>query len=106
MLTFPKDETSCLLNLNSRLTLTWKYCVLSFPQSKNDRTFNYTDCQGKKEEHAGHLTLRWTVTVQRGEHLADTFPVKNVLEQDVLLPLLFNFALKYAIMRVKQTGKD
>jgi nitrous oxide reductase len=30
------------------------------------------------------------------------FPIKNVLKQgDALLPLLFNFALEYAIMRVE-----
>jgi hypothetical protein len=33
--------------------------------------------------------------------LSDMFPVKNGLKQgDALLPLLFSFALKYAIWRV------
>jgi hypothetical protein len=45
--------------------------------------------------------------IQRGEHLADTVPIKNVLEQgDVLSPLLFNFALECAFRSVKQTGRD
>jgi hypothetical protein len=37
-----------------------------------------------------------------GEHLIDTFPVQNDLKQgDALLPLLYNFALEYAIRRSK-----
>jgi hypothetical protein len=40
--------------------------------------------------------------VRVGKHLSDTFPVKNSLKQgDALLPLLFNFALEYAIRRVQ-----
>jgi hypothetical protein len=40
--------------------------------------------------------------VQVGKHLSDTFPVRNSLKQgDVLSPLLFNFALEYAIRRVQ-----
>jgi hypothetical protein len=36
-----------------------------------------------------------------GKHLSDRFSVKNVLKQgDALSPLLFNFALEYAIRRV------
>jgi hypothetical protein len=39
--------------------------------------------------------------VRVGKHLSDTFPIKNGLKQgDALLPLLFNFALEYAIRRV------
>jgi hypothetical protein len=36
-----------------------------------------------------------------GKHLSDTFPIKNNLKQDALSPLLFNFALEYAIRRVQ-----
>jgi hypothetical protein len=37
-------------------------------------------------------------TVQVGKQLSDMFPIKNVLKQGyALLPLLFNFALEYAI---------
>jgi hypothetical protein len=42
-----------------------------------------------------------------GKHLSDIFPIKCGLQQgDTLLPLLFNFALEYAIGRVhgKQDG--
>jgi hypothetical protein len=40
--------------------------------------------------------------VQEGKHLSDTFPVKNGLKQgDALSPLIFNFALEYAIRRVQ-----
>jgi hypothetical protein len=36
-----------------------------------------------------------------GKLLSDTFPVQNGLKQDVLLPLLFHFALKYSIRKVQ-----
>jgi len=37
-----------------------------------------------------------------GKHFSDTFPIKNDLKQGVALsPLLFNFALAYAIRRVQ-----
>ena len=40
--------------------------------------------------------------VQVGKHLSDMLPIKNGLKQgDALLPLLFNFALEYAIRRVQ-----
>jgi hypothetical protein len=36
-----------------------------------------------------------------GNHLSDTFPIQNCLKQgDGLSPLLFNFALEYAIKKV------
>jgi hypothetical protein len=39
--------------------------------------------------------------VRVGKHLSDTFPIKNALKKgDSLSPLLFNFALEYAIRRV------
>jgi hypothetical protein len=41
--------------------------------------------------------------VQVGKHLSNIFPIKKGLKQgDVLMPLLFNFALEYAI----QEGSD
>jgi len=37
-----------------------------------------------------------------GKNLSDIFPIRNGLKQgDALLPLLFDFALKYAIRRVQ-----
>jgi len=44
--------------------------------------------------------------VQVGEHLADMFPIKKGLKHgDALSPLLWNFALEYAIRRV-QVNRD
>jgi len=41
-----------------------------------------------------------------GENLSDLIPIRNVLKNgDVLKPLLFNFALEYAIKRI-QVNKD
>ena len=37
-----------------------------------------------------------------GKNLSDMFPIRNILKQgDALSPLLFNFALEYAIRRVQ-----
>jgi len=44
--------------------------------------------------------------IQVGNHLSDMFPIKNFLKQrDAVSPLLFNFALGYAIGRV-QVNQD
>jgi len=44
--------------------------------------------------------------VQVGKHLSDMFPIKNGLKQgDALLPLVFNFALEYAIRMVQVNHK-
>jgi hypothetical protein len=41
--------------------------------------------------------------VRIGKHLSDNFPIQNGLKQgDALLPLLFDFALGYAIRMVKE----
>jgi hypothetical protein len=41
--------------------------------------------------------------VRIGKHLCDSFPIQNGLKQgDSLSPLLFNFALEYAIRKVRE----
>jgi hypothetical protein len=44
-------------------------------------------------------------TVCTGKSLSDKFPAQNVLKQDALPPLLFNFPLEYVIRRVQGNQK-
>jgi hypothetical protein len=40
--------------------------------------------------------------VSVGKLLSDTFPIQNGLKQDALSPLLFSFALEYAMRKVQE----
>jgi hypothetical protein len=41
--------------------------------------------------------------VHRGKHLSDSFPIQNGLKQgEALSPLLFNFAVEYALRKVQE----
>jgi hypothetical protein len=40
--------------------------------------------------------------VHIGKYLSDNFPIQNGLKQDVLSPLLSNFALEFAIRKVQE----
>jgi hypothetical protein len=40
--------------------------------------------------------------VHMGIHFSDSFPIQNGLKQKDVSPLLFNFALEYAIRKVKE----
>jgi hypothetical protein len=49
------------------------------------------------------MSLNETYSKDRvGKYLSDKFPIQNDLKYDVLSPFLFNFALGYAIRKVKE----
>jgi hypothetical protein len=49
------------------------------------------------------ICLSESYIIRVGKHFSESFPIQNVLKQgDALLPLLFNFALEYAMRKVEE----
>jgi hypothetical protein len=47
--------------------------------------------------------MKLCLKVRIGKYLSDNFPIQNGLNQgDALLPLIFNFAVEYAIRKVQE----
>jgi hypothetical protein len=68
-----------------------------------DCTFLYGQVNGDHQLGTGFLVNETYGTVRVGKYLYDKFPIQNGLKEgDALSPLLFNFALKYAIWRVQE----
>jgi hypothetical protein len=65
--------------------------------------FVYWSAGGNRKQKLIKMCLNETYSrVRVGKHLSDGFPIKNGLKQgDALSPLLFNFALEYAIRKVE-----
>ena len=63
--------------------------------------YEYEACKTKKR--LLNMCLNETYSIVRvSKHLSDLSPIRNGLKQRDAYPLLFNFALEYAIRRVKE----
>jgi hypothetical protein len=118
-------DHSCGLQRN-RSTTDYAFCI----RQKNKKKCEYTDavhqilidfkkaCDSVKREVFYNILVEFVIcielvrimkmclnetysTVRVGKLLSDIFPIKNSLkERDALSPVLYNFALRYAIRRV------
>ena len=63
-------------------------------------------CVPKKSVRLRKTCLNGTQSkVRIGNYLSSSFPIKNGLKQgDALSPLLFHFALEYAIKKIQETN--
>jgi hypothetical protein len=68
-----------------------------------DCIFFYREGNGDRQLRTGFFVNETYGTVRVGKYLYDKFSIQNGLKQgDALSPLLFNFALNYAIRRVQE----